>query len=220
MQEISLGELFRIFIKRSWIVVIVTVGVGVLVGVGSASLSSSQYEARGQIVLRPSLNTSGDTAAQNTYANQLVATSHDLIQSTEVLSLVSNKLAQKNITLPASSILGTLTVSNAPNSLLLVLSYKNVDQNVAKETVKAVMEVFQTLAPKYMTVSKVAIVRGNIPVLQSTTNRMLIKHILAGLILGFVLSLILIFILEFRRHTIRDGEYLSKRYQIKTIQTL
>ncbi|MFD1393853.1 YveK family protein [Lacticaseibacillus jixianensis] len=222
MQEISLGELLRVLYKRFWIIALITVGVTVLIGGYRAVKTghSAQYEATGQVVLTPEEKSSQDVATQNAYANQLIATSQDLIQSTEALSLTSAKLSKEGISLPTSAIQSGLSVANKPNSLLLEIKYKGADQQIAVKTVKTIMQNFKTLAPKYMAVSRVAIIKGDIPVSASSSRRSLIKYSLAGFVLGGVLSLIVVFILEFSRHTVRDEKYLSKKYHIQTIQTL
>lgn len=222
MQEISLGEMFRILLKHAWIIVLITLGVTALVGgyrITKAG-TGAQYEATGQVVLRPEQHASGDVATQNAYANQLVATSQDVMKSTEVLSNVSKSLSREGISLPASAIQNSLTVSNQPNSLLLEVKFKSSNKTVAVSAVNTIMQEFQRLAPKYMAISKVAIIQGEMPVATSTGKGSLIKYLLAGFVLGGVLSLIVIFALEFSRHTVRDSEYLSKKYHIKTIQTI
>lgn len=222
MQEISLGEMFRILLKHVWTILLITLGFAALVSGYRIMKSgdSAQYEATGQVVLRPEQRASGDVATQNAYASQLVATSQDLLDSTEALSNVSGSLGQQGIGLSASQIQNSLTVTNQPNSLLIELKFKTASQTTAVAGLKAIMKEFQTLAPKYMAISKVAIIQGEIPVTVSTGKRSLVKYALAGFVLGGVLSLLVVFLLEFSRHTVRDGEYLSKRYKIETLQTL
>lgn len=218
MQEISLGDLFKIVIKRLWLIALITLLVAAVVGWVKLRDNGAQYEATGQVVLLPEKSADGDASAQNAYANQLVATSQDLTQSTEVLGTVSKRLEAKEINESASAILNSLTVSNQPNSLLLTLKFKAGSEHVAIQVTEAIMKEFKTVAPKYLPVSRVSVIKGDLPVTKSTSARSTVKYLLAGVVLGGVLSLLIVFVLEYSKHVVRDPDYLEKKYGVKTLQ--
>ncbi|WP_203662660.1 YveK family protein [Lacticaseibacillus sp. 53-4] len=220
MQEVSLGSVLKVIYKRLWLIIIITVLATGAMGWLKLSRSSAQYEATGEVVLVPEKGTNSDPSAQNAYANQLMATSQDLVQSSEVLSSVSTSLNRQGISMPVGSLSSGLTITNNANSMLLQLKFKSPNQSVAMSGLKTIMTEFQKVAPKYLPVSKVAIVKGDLPVSQSSSLRSLIQYMIVGFVLGGVLSLIIVFVLEYSRHVVRDPNYLQKKYGVKTIQIL
>ncbi|WP_338217634.1 YveK family protein [Lacticaseibacillus salsurivasis] len=220
MQEISLSDVFRIIGRRLWLIILITVAVAGVIGLVAVPRTSPVYQVQGQIVIKPKRSLGDDTSTQNAYANQLVATSQDLIKSTEVLSSVSEKLAKESVNMSAGDLLAGLSVTNSPNSLLLGLEMDYTNENNAVAALNMVMSEFQEIAPHYLSISKVAIVKGNLPVSKTSTGRRQIKYLIAGVVLGGAIALLTVFALEYSRHVIRDSKYLEKKFGLRTIQVL
>lgn len=220
MQEISLSDLFKIVIKYIWLIIGVTVIVtgGVLVVLNSRG--TTHYETTGQIVIKPQRATDGDLASQNAYISQTMATSKDLLTSNGLLERVSTRLEKHDIDLSPAKLFSQVTTDNQSNSLLTTVTAQGNSAHESRLIVNTVMDQFRIDSKQYLSAGNVLVVKGGDATVVAQSKRTMLKYGIAGVVLGIVISLIVVFILENHRHAVVDIDYLNKKHHIKTLQLL
>lgn len=214
-EVIKIEDIVYALRKRWKLIIIITLACTILSAILSFFVIKPKYEAKTKVFI-------GKEEAGNNkeYSNndvvmyqKLMKTYAEILKTTD---LIDKALGQADLDLKTSEILENLTVVPSADTQILEIKYTSTNKNQCIEVVEAITK-------EFITESKDLIPNGNIKIIQKaelpknpvSPNKTL--NILIAFLLGLMISIGLVFLLEYLDNTFKTSEELEKFLGIPVI---
>lgn len=213
-QVISLSEIFEA-IKKRWIMIVAITLVSTLVsGILSFFVIDPIYESSTKVFIGKdeSDNAAYNSSDINMY-QQLLQTYAQAIKTKDLASKAIDKL---DYTLEPSYVISNLTVNPITSTQILEIKYRSKDQKEAKDVLKNVTDEFIVTAKELVPNGNVRIIEEvELPESPVSPNKPM--NIAIAFLLGLMVSVGLVFLLEYLDNTYKNREQLEKELDIPVL---
>lgn len=213
-QVISLSEIFEA-IKKRWIMIVAITLVSTLVsGILSFFVIDPIYESSTKVFIGKdeSDNAAYNSSDINMY-QQLLQTYAQAIKTKDLASKAIDKL---DYTLEPSYVISNLTVNPITSTQILEIKYRSKDQQEAKDVLKNVTDEFIVTAKELVPNGNVRIIEEvELPESPVSPNKPM--NIAIAFLLGLMVSIGLVFLLEYLDNTYKNREQLEKELDIPVL---
>ncbi|WP_195955884.1 YveK family protein [Clostridium saudiense] len=207
-QVISISEVFEAIKKRWTIIVAITLTATIISGVISFFVIDPVYEASTKVFIGK--EESDDAAYNSSDINmyqQLLQTYAQAIQTKDLVNRAISGLSYDE--LETKNILEKLTVNPITSTQILEIKYKSKNPNEAKEVLKNITD-------EFIVVAKDLVPNGNVRVIEEvelpeepvSPNKKM--NIAIAFLLGLMVSVGLVFLLEYLDNTYKNKDQLEK----------
>ena len=214
-QALKINDLFNLFLKRWWVVLIAGVVMGMISYLYSVYLVDPMYTSKGTLYV---VNNSENqlktyTTYDYTLSVQLVNTYSEILKSDTFCQTISKRLNSK---VSASQVKAMLKMSGVGETEILQVSAVSKNPELAREVVQ---EVLNNAPQEIMRVVKAGSVEiiDNAALPTTPTSPNVRNNTLLGFLIGIVLSAVGIYVLEMFDTTIKDEEELAVKYQLPVL---
>lgn len=213
-QVISLSEIFEAIKKRWIIIVAITLSATLISGILSFFVIKPVYETSTKLFI-------GKEEREDTVYNtndiqmyqKLLQTYAQAIKTKDLVGRAINSL---NYELEPSKVVGALTVTPVTDTQILQIKYKSKNQQEAVDVLKNITE-------QFIITSKELVPNGNVRVIEEvefpensvSPNKKM--NIAIAFLLGLMVSLGLVFLLEYLDNTYKNKEQLEKELDIPVL---
>ena len=206
--EIDLKELFFVFMKKLWIILLVGIVVGIVAYFYTSMLVVPQYDSNGSIYILTRSNSNQQvTTGDLNMSTQLTSDFEAMITSHTVLDEVIERIGRDDLTF--SKLEKKINVTNQSDTRILRITATDPNPILAKEIVDTVIEVSSGKIKSIMDIEAVNIIDegtlSNIPVSPSYK-----KNILLGVLIGMVFTSGIILVRYLIDDQIHTGEDIEK----------
>ena len=207
-QVISLSEIFEALKKRWIMIVAITLTATIISGVISFFVIDPVYEASTKVFIGK--EESDDAAYNSSDINmyqQLLQTYAQAIKTKDLVNRAISGLSYDE--LEASSVVDALTVNPISSTQILEIKYKSKDAEEAKDVLKGITDEFIVTAKELVPNGNVRVIEEvELPENPVSPNRKM--NIAIAFLLGLMVSVGLVFLLEYLDNTYKNKEQLEK----------
>ena len=214
-QVISLSEIFEALKKRWIMIVAITLTATIISGVISFFVIDPVYEASTKVFVGKEEN---DNAAYNSSEinmyQQLLQTYAQAIKTKDLVNRAISGLSYDE--LEASSVVDALTVNPISSTQILEIKYKSKDAEEAKDVLKGITDEFIVTAKELVPNGNVRIIEEvELPQNPVSPNKKM--NIAIAFLLGLMVSVGLVFLLEYLDNTYKNKDQLEKELGIPVL---
>ena len=213
-QVISLSEIFEA-IKKRWIMIFAITLIATLVsGILSFFVIDPIYESSTKVFIGKdeSDNAAYNSSDINMY-QQLLQTYAQAIKTKDLASKAIDKL---DYTLEPSYVISNLTVNPITSTQILEIKYRSKDQQEAKDVLKNVTDEFIVTAKELVPTGNVRVIE-EVELPESPVSPNKTMNIARAFLLGLMVSVGLVFLLEYLDNTYKNKEQLEKELDIPVL---
>lgn len=214
-QVISISEIFEA-IKRRWIIIVaITLTATIISGIISFFVIDPVYEASTKVFVGKEEN---DNAAYNSSEinmyQQLLQTYAQAIKTKDLVNRAISGLKYDG--LEARNVVESLTVNPISNTQILQIKYQSKDPNEAKDVLKSVTDEFIVTAKELVPNGNVRVIEEvELPENPVSPNKKM--NIAIAFLLGLMVSVGLVFLLEYLDNTYKNKDQLEKELGIPVL---
>lgn len=213
-QVISLSEIFEV-IKKRWIMIVaITLAATLVSGILSFFVIDPVYEASTKVFIGKdeSDNAAYNSSDINMY-QQLLQT---YAQAIKTKDLASRAIDDLSYDLEASDVISGLIVTPITSTQILEIKYKSKDSQEAKDVLKNVTDEFIVTAKELVPNGNVRVIEEvELPENPVSPNKTM--NIVIAFLLGLMVSVGLVFLLEYLDNTYKNKEQLEKELDIPVL---
>ena len=214
-QVISISEVFEAIKKRWTIIVAITLTATIISGIISFFVIDPVYEASTKVFVGKEEN---DNAAYNSSEinmyQQLLQTYAQAIKTKDLVNRAISGLKYDG--LEARNVVESLTVNPISNTQILQIKYQSKDPNEAKDVLKSVTDEFIVTAKELVPNGNVRIIEEvELPENPVSPNKKM--NIAIAFLLGLMVSVGLVFLLEYLDNTYKNKDQLEKELGIPVL---
>ena len=214
-QVISLSEIFEA-IKKRWIMIVaITLTATIISGVISFFVIDPVYEASTKVFIGK--EESDDAAYNSSDINmyqQLLQTYAQAIKTKDLVNRAISGLSYDE--LEASSVVDALTVNPISSTQILEIKYKSKDAEEAKDVLKGITDEFIVTAKELVPNGNVRVIEEvELPQNPVSPNKKM--NIAIAFLLGLMVSVGLVFLLEYLDNTYKNKDQLEKELGIPVL---
>ena len=214
-QVISLSEIFEAIKKRWIIIVAITLTATIISGVLSFFVIDPVYEASTKVFIGK--EESDDAAYNSSEINmyqQLLQTYAQAIKTKDLVNRAISGLSYDE--LEASSVVDALTVNPISSTQILEIKYKSKDAEEAKDVLKGITDEFIVTAKELVPNGNVRVIEEvELPENPVSPNKKM--NIAIAFLLGLMVSVGLVFLLEYLDNTYKNKDQLEKELGIPVL---
>jgi len=207
-QVISLSEIFEALKKRWIMIVAITLTATIISGVISFFVIDPVYEASTKVFIGK--EESDDAAYNSSDINmyqQLLQTYAQAIKTKDLVNRAISGLSYDE--LEASSVVDALTVNPISSTQILEIKYKSKDAEEAKDVLKGITDEFIVTAKELVPNGNVRVIEEvELPEEPVSPNKKI--NIAIAFLLGLMISVGLVFLLEYLDNTYKNKDQLEK----------
>ena len=213
-QVISLSEIFEALKKRWVMIVAITLTATLISGVISFFVIDPVYETSTKVFIGKE---ESDETAYNTNDIQMYQKLlQTYAQAIKTRDLVGRAIDNLSYDLQENNVIGGLTVTPVTDTQILQINYKSKDPKEAKDVLKSVTQ-------EFIKTSKELVPNGNVKVIEEvqlpenpvSPNKKM--NIAIAFLLGLMVSVGLVFLLEYLDNTYKNKEQLEKELDIPVL---
>ena len=216
MEEINIKEFFGYLLKNIVVIALVSLSLAFVTLIYSKYIKVPMYETSSTLVLTKSNNIDQNTTiTQNdVILNQkLVLTYSELVKSKRVLNQVIKDL---NLDYKVSDLAKLINVEAIENTEILKISVKNKDADLAKKIANKTSSVFSMEVKDIYKIDNISIIdKATTP--KVVCNNTTLRDTFIALVLGFILTSGILFIIYYFDDTIKYSEDLEEEINIPII---
>jgi len=209
-EEIDLREIFLIIRKRTKMIVIITLLATIISGIFSYFIATPVYKASTSLIVSrtqsSALNNSQIQVQDIQTSRMLAATYSEFVKSRRVLQPVIERL---RLPLTVDQLKNSVDVAAKGNTEIIEISVKNSDPRKAAEIANAIADSFVENIVKIMNIDNVQVIDKAIPPTSKISPKTSLNIAVAA-ILGFMISVFIVFLLEYMDRTIKSPEDIKK----------
>lgn len=219
-REIDIFRLLQIILKRAWIIALATVVLTVSTYLYSAIFITPTYKAS----FTAYVNNRTATVQENngTTVSDLNASIYLSYLYQEILvsrSVLSDAAEACDMEISAEALAGKVSTSTVKNAALLQVTVTDTDPARAAKLAAAIAEVAPRHVARVVDGSSMVVVDAPIqPTAKSAPHNT--KNAMMGGIVGFVLSLVIVLVVDLTNDKVRGSEELEQRHGIVVIGTI
>ena len=214
-QVISLSEIFEALKKRWIMIVAITLTATIISGVISFFVINPVYEASTKVFIGK--EESDDAAYNSSDINmyqQLLQTYAQAIKTKDLVNRAISGLSYDE--LEASSVVDALTVNPISSTQILEIKYKSKDAEEAKDVLKGITDEFIVTAKELVPNGNVRVIEDvEVPENPVSPNKKM--NIAIAFLLGLMVSVGLVFLLEYLDNTYKNKDQLEKELGIPVL---
>lgn len=212
--DLEIQDIFRILKNRWKTIVGITTIITLLVGAISFFVIKPVYEVNTKVFIGK------DETKDVKYDNndvamyqKLLATYAELIKTND---LIENAINENNIDITASAVMSTLAATPRTDTQILQITYKNNDNELAKEVLVSVVD-------ELIKEAKILIPNGTVKVIESAelpqhpVSPDNAKNIAVGFLVGLIFGIIISLLIEYMGNTFKTKEQIEKIMDIYVI---
>lgn len=213
-QVISISEIFEALKKRWILIVSITLVATLISGVLSFFVIKPTYETSTKVFIgKEESNQEGYNTNDIQMYQKLLQTYAETIKTNEVVQAAINST---NADLSVKNVKDSLTVTPIADTQILQIKYKNNDPEVAKS-------ILENITNEFVILSKELVPNGNVRVIEAVQlpedpvapNKKM--NIAIALLLGLMVSVGLVFLLEYLDNTFKTKENLERELNIPVL---
>lgn len=204
-EAISMKELFQLFRKRLWLILLITIIAATISAVISFFVLTPVYESKTQILVNQAKNDQQLYSNQAVQTNvQLINTYNDIIKSPAILDKVVKEL---KLDKSAVDLSGQIQVTSAQNSQVAEIVVQDTSAKRAADIANTTASVFQKQVPKLMNVDNVKVLSkaalGENP---SPVKPQPLLNVAIAIVVGLMVGVGLSFLLEYLDNTLKTEQ--------------
>lgn len=217
MEEINLMEFFDYYLARI-VYVIATVLAFVLLGsIYSFVIKKPLYQSSTTVVLARSNDDTQKYTQSDVLLNQnLVPTYSNIIKSRSVLRQVINN---EKLDYTADELSNLITVSSVENTEIIKVTVKNQDRELAKKIANGIVPVFTNKVQGFYNIDNVSVL-DTAELASRPCNINYPKDLVIFIMLGFVLSSGVIFVIYYFDTTIKNTSDIEDKLKLTVLGTV
>lgn len=206
-EEISLLDLWKMFKKHSFLIVICTIIGAILAGVFMFAFVDSEYASEAQLIVNQKKEGQSNIQYSDLQASiNLVNTYRDIILSPAVLNPV---IEAQSLEMTAEGLKESISVEQSPNSQSFNVSLKMDAPKQAQDVLVSILDEFRNrLEEIYQEEISSVVVLSDPSYNPARVSPSLIRYLLIGGLLGLMLSILLAIIKELSDTTVKDADFL------------
>lgn len=213
-QVISLSEIFEALKKRWIMIVAITLTATLISGLISFFVIDPVYETSTKVFIGKE---ESDETAYNTNDIQMYQKLlQTYAQAIKTRDLVGRAIDKLSYDLEENNVIGALTVTPVTDTQILQINYKSKDPKEAKDVLKSVTQ-------EFIKTSKELVHNGNVKIIEEvqlpenpvSPNKKM--NIAIAFLLGLMVSVGLVFLLEYLDNTYKNKEQLEKELDIPVL---
>ncbi|MEW8997320.1 MAG: Wzz/FepE/Etk N-terminal domain-containing protein [Thermoanaerobacter sp.] len=202
--------MFLIIRKRTKMIVIITLLATIISGIFSYFIATPVYKASTSLIVSrtqsSALNNSQIQVQDIQTSRMLAATYSEFVKSRRVLQPVIERL---RLPLTVDQLKNSVDVAAKGNTEIIEISVKNSDPRKAAEIANAIADSFVENIVKIMNIDNVQVIDKAIPPTSKISPKTSLNIAVAA-ILGFMISVFIVFLLEYMDRTIKSPEDIKK----------
>jgi len=218
-ETISLKEIFEVLKKRLALILLITLLATATSGVVSYFFLTPIYETSTQILVNQ--NKSSENSIDQNQINTdvaLINTYSVLIKSPKILDEVKKEL---DLDMSTGAIESKISVSNAQNSQVVLLSVKDPDPQQAVDIANTTTSVFEEQVKKLYNTDNVSVLsKADFEGTPSPVNPNPVLNMAIALVVGLMVGVGLAFLLEYLDNTIKTEEDIEKVLGLPVLGTI
>ncbi|MFD6209232.1 YveK family protein [Peribacillus sp. NPDC060253] len=201
-ETLSIKDLFQMVKKRIALIFIITTLITAITGIVSFFILSPVYQASTQILVNQSKESTELYNVGEIQTNiQLIETYSEIIKSPMLLEKVKDRL---NLDLSNSALSEQINIVSKGNSQIFTIKVESTDPKLAVDVASAITDIFQVEIKALMNVNNVNVLsKATIGDNSSPIKPNPIMNMIQACFAGVIISLVLIFLLEFFDNTIK-----------------
>lgn len=226
-ETINIKDLIRLILSKIWLIIIITILGGAAAFGISKTLLPLEYSSHITMYVQSYYGNSEDMESQSNISNskQLVNTYMEVLKDDAVMNAVGDMLLEQyersalekcfsfsNNKISTSSLRSTLAISSVTDTsaVNVVSTTKNAD------IAAAICNNLTKIAPEYV---NEAVGVGSIntidkaKVYPTPVSPNVVKNTLLGAIAGMILTILIVFLVDFFDNTIKASDYINEKYQ-------
>ena len=213
-QVISISEIFEALKKRWILIVSITLVATLISGILSFFVIKPTYEASTKVFVgKEESSLEGYNTNDIQMYQKLLQTYAETIKTNEVVQAAINNT---NADLSIKDVKSSLTVTPIADTQILQIKYKNNDPEVAKS-------ILENITNEFVILSKELVPNGNVRVIEAVQlpedpvapNKKM--NIAIAFLLGLMVSVVLVFLLEYLDNTFKTKENLERELNIPVL---
>lgn len=214
-QVISISEIFEALKKRWILIVSITLVATLISGVLSFFVIKPTYETSTKVFIgKEESNQEGYNTNDIQMYQKLLQTYAETIKTNEVVQAAINSTNNTDLTVPA--VKGALTVTPVSDTQILQIKYQNKNPEVAKEILESITNEFVILAKELVPNGNVRVIEAvQLPENPVAPNKKM--NIAIAFLLGLMVSVGLVFLIEYLDNTFKSKEELEKELDIPVV---
>lgn len=213
-QVISISEIFEALKKRWILIVSITLVATLISGILSFFVIKPTYEASTKVFVgKEESSLEGYNTNDIQMYQKLLQTYAETIKTNEVIQAAINNT---NADLSVKDVKDSLTVTPIADTQILQIKYKNNDPEVAKS-------ILENITNEFVILSKELVPNGNVRVIEAVQlpenpvapNKKM--NVAIAFLLGLMVSVGLVFLLEYLDNTFKNKENLERELDIPAL---
>ena len=213
-QVISISEIFEALKKRWILIVSITLVTTLISGVLSFFVIKPTYETSTKVFIgKEESNVEGYNTNDIQMYQKLLQTYAETIKTNEVIEAA---IKNTNTNLTVEEVKKSLTVTPISDTQILQIKYQNKNPEVAKEILEGITNEFVILAKELVPNGNVRVIEAvQLPENPVAPNKKM--NIAIAFLLGLMVSVGVVFLLEYLDNTFKSKENLEKELDIPVI---
>lgn len=213
MEELDLKSLFNYFMNKKLYIILTTV-VCLLIGIIYVGLlKTPMYKSYTTILLTKEMDSNTITSNDITLNKSLVDTYREIVKSRKVIGTVKNNL---KLSYSIDELNSLVSVSSVNDTELIKISVVNEDNELAMKIANETASVFNSEIVKLYNIQNIGIV-DVAEVANSPYNINVIKQLIIFGLIGFVLSVGIVFVIFYFDTTIKTEEEIEAQLNLPVI---
>ena len=218
--EMTLEQIFHIFIKRLPLIIILACAAGIISGIYSWQFMDNVYQTSSTVMVSSSKDTDISTeqlTASDYYLNlQLVNSYSVLCKTNRVLNQVISAL---DLPMTGNQLGRLISVASVDSTEIIYISVTCGDPVLAQNICNTLTTVFQDEVITIMKMDNVQII-DQAPLILTPISPNREKNVLLGVLFGIVLGAVLGFAMEFMDRTVKTEEQIQEILGVSILGTM
>lgn len=214
MAEINLVDLFRIVLRKWWLILLCMAVFGFIAAIWTSYYVTPIYEANTTLYVGKNADEEGLAAIDLNIGAAVIQDYREIAKSRLVASSVIEELGFTGMN--PSALSARINVSQKTETRVIQISVKDPDPQMAMLIANKEAEVFKRKVSEIMQIDNVQIIdKADLPLFPISPNKSM--NMMIGLVLGLAIALGIIFLIEFLDDTVKTPEDIGKVLDLPVI---
>lgn len=214
MEEISIRDLIRMFLRRWWILLLCTLAAGSAAYVLTHYYITPMYSAYTTLYVGKNADQVGIQTADLYLGATLIQDYREIAKSKLVAYEVIKQLGYEKMS--AGAMAGKIKVTQKTDTRVIQISVNDPDPQKAMDITNTVAEVFKSKVVEIMQVENVQIIdKAELPLVPVSPNNK--RNVMVGIILGLAVGIGIILLIELLDNNIKSPEDVKKHADLPVI---
>ena len=214
-EQININDILSLFARRWWVILLCGLIVGAVTFSFTYFLVAPVYTSSGTLYVNNVKDKNAINLTQNDImlSQKLVNTYAEILNSETFHQNISRKLDSE---VTSSKLKKMIKMSGVGETEILKVSASSTDPEMARKVVQAILVSAPEEIVRVVKAGSVEIIdNANVPTIPSSPNIQLNTNI--GILAGILLSILIIFIIEFFDTTVKDEADLTNKYALPVL---